>query len=105
MLRWQRFNTAVAGAFFNALWPAVGLPTGSEVAQVRADIRELREELRAAVIEAETNEEYARELHEAVRHTIVNGNEVADRNSGSQQVAVWTGWTSTEGMETTDVGN
>jgi hypothetical protein len=105
MLRWQRFNTAVAGAFFNALWPAVGLPTGSEVAQVRADIRELREELRAAVSEAETNEEYARELHEAVRHTIVNGNEVADRNSGSQQVAVWTGWTSTDGMETTDVGN
>ena len=105
MLRWQRFNTAVAGAFFTALWPAVGLPTGSEVAAVRADIRGLREELRAAVIEAETNEQYARELHEAVRHTIVNGNEVADRESSSQQVAVWTGWTSAERMEIDNVGN
>ena len=106
MLRWQRFNTAVAGAFFTALWPAVGLPTGSEVAQVRADIRGLREELRAAVIEAETNEDYARELHEAVRHSIVNGSEVADRGPSSQQVAVWTGWTDPQHTEIIDnVGN
>jgi len=106
MLRWQRFNTAVAGAFFTALWPAVGLPTGSEVAQVRADIRGLREELRAAVIEAETNEDYARELHEAVRHSIVNGSEVADRGPSSQQVAVWTGWTDPQHTEIiANVGN
>ena len=106
MLRWQRFNTAVAGAFFTALWPAVGLPTGSEVAQVRADIRGLREELRTAVIEAETNEDYARELHEAVRHSIVNGNEVADREPSSQQVSIWTGWTDPQHTEIIDnVGN
>lgn len=106
MLRWQRFNTAVAGAFFTALWPAVGLPTGSEVAQVRADIRGLREELRAAVIEAETNEDYARELHEAVRHSIVNGSEVADRGPSSQQVSIWTGWTDPQHTEIIDnVGN
>ncbi len=106
MLRWQRFNTAVAGAWFNALWPAVGLPTGSEVAQVRSDIRGLREELRAAVIEAETNEDYARELHNAVRHSIVNGNEVADRGSSSQQVAIWTGWTDPQHTEIiANVGN
>jgi len=106
MLRWQRFNTAVAGAWFNALWPAVGLPTGTEVAAVRADIRGLREELRAAVIEAETNEDYARELHEAVRHSIVNGNEVADRGSSSQQVAIWTGWTDPQHTEIiANVGN
>ncbi len=106
MLRWQRFNNAVAGAWFNALWPAVGLPTGTEVAQVRADIRGLREELRAAVIEAETNDDYARELHEAVRHSIVNGNEVADRGPSSQQVAVWTGWTDPQHREIiANVGN
>ena len=106
MLRWQRFNNAVAGAWFNALWPAVGLPTGTEVAQVRADIRGLREELRAAVIEAETNDDYARELHEAVRHSIVNGNEVADRGSSSQQVAIWTGWTDPQHTEIiANVGN
>jgi hypothetical protein len=106
MLRWQRFNTAVAAAWFNALWPAVGLPTGTEVAAVRADIRGLREELRAAVIEAETNEDYARELHQAVRYSIVNGNEVADRGSSSHQVGIWTGWTGPESTEINgNVGN
>jgi len=106
MLRWQRFNTAVAAAWFNALWPAVGLPTGTEVAAVRADIRGLREELRAAVVEAETNEDYARELHQAVRYSIVNGNEVADRGSSSHQVGIWTGWSGPESTEINgNVGN
>jgi hypothetical protein len=105
MLRWQRFNSAVAGAWFNALWPAVGLPTGSEVAAMRADIRGLREELRSVVIEAETSEDYARELHEAARRSIVNGDESADRGSSSQQVSVWTGWTDRERMELDNVGN
>ncbi len=105
MLRWQRFNTAVAGALFGAFWPAVGLPTGSEVAAVRADIRGLREELRAAVVEAETNEDYARVLHEAVRHSIANGNDAA-RKSSNPQVAVLSGWTGAEPMErSNDVGN
>jgi hypothetical protein len=105
MLRWQRFNNAVAGAWFNALWPAVGLPTGSEVAAMRADIRGLREELRSAVIETETNEDYARVLHDAARHSIVNGDDSADRESSSQQVSVWTGWTNVERMEIDNVGN
>jgi hypothetical protein len=105
MLRWQRFNTAVAGAWFNALWPAVGLPTGSEVAAMRADIRGLREELRSVVIEAETSEDYARELHEAARRSIVNGDESSDHGSSSQQVSVWTGWTDRDRMEIDNVGN
>jgi len=107
MLRWQRFNAAVAGALFAAIWPAVGLPTGSEVAAVRADIRGLREELREALAEAETNEDYARELHEAVRHSIINEHDVADqvRKSGTRQVSVWTGWAGGEHMEIKDVGN
>ena len=106
MLRWQRLNNAVAAAWFNALWPAVGLPTGTEVAAVRADIRGLREELRAAVIQAETNEDYARELHQAVRYSIVNGNEVADRGSSSHQVGIWTGWAGPESTEiNSNVGN
>ncbi len=106
MLRWQRFNHAVAGALFSALWPAVGLPTGSEVAAVRADIRGLREELRAAVAEAETNEDYARELHEAVRHSMVNGPDSAhERKSSARQIAVWSGWAGGEHMEIKDVGN
>src|ERR1700751_4280856 len=38
MLRYQRFNMAVAGAFFSALWPAVGLPSASEVESLRSDV-------------------------------------------------------------------
>jgi Spy/CpxP family protein refolding chaperone len=92
---------------FAAIWPAVGLPTGSEVAAVRADIRELRDELRAALAEAEVNEEYARELHEAVRHSIVNEREVTDqvRKSGSRRISAWSGWAGGEHMEVKDVGN
>jgi len=107
MLRWQRFNSAVAGALFAAVWPAVGLPTGSEVAAVRADILGLRKELRAALAEAETNEDYARELHEAVRHSIVNEQDVANqvRKSSSRQISVWSGWAGGEHMEIKDVGN
>ena len=107
MLRWQRLNSAVAGALFAAIWPAVDLPTGTEVAAVRADIRELRGDLRAAFAEAETNEDYARELHEVVRHSIVNEHDVADqvRKSSTKQISVWTGWAGGEHMEIKDVGN
>ena len=51
VLRWQRFNAAVAGAFFAALWPAVGLPAASDVEAIRIDVRSMREELRDAVAE------------------------------------------------------
>ncbi len=107
MLRWQRFNTAMAGAIFAAWWPAVGLPTGPEVAAVRADIRGLREQLRAAVFEADTNGDYARELHEAVRQSIVDGTDAYRApKSSSRQVAIFTGWTGAEHTEvTSDVGN
>lgn len=108
MLRWQRLNSAVAGAMFAAVWPAVGLPTGSEVAAVRADIRGLREELRAALAEAETNEDYGRELHEAVRDSIGNEQNLAEqlRKSEARQISVWSGWAGGERMEISeDVGN
>src|SRR3984893_14987867 len=39
MLRYQRFNAAVAGAFFSALWPAVGLPSATEVEAMRGEVR------------------------------------------------------------------
>ena len=47
MLRWQRLSSAVAGAFFPALWQAVGLPTAAETQALRAEIQALREELRS----------------------------------------------------------
>ncbi len=51
VLRWQRFNGAVAGAFFAALWPAVGLSAATDVEAIRIEVRSMREELRAAVAE------------------------------------------------------
>jgi hypothetical protein len=47
-LRAQRVGDAVASAVFGNLWPAIGLPTGSEVQALRSDVRTLREEVRAA---------------------------------------------------------
>jgi hypothetical protein len=49
VVRWQRFNAAVAGAFLAALWPAVGLPAAADVEAIRINVRSLREELRAAI--------------------------------------------------------
>ena len=46
-LRWQRFTSAVAGAFFPPLWQAVGLPTAAETQALRDEVHALREELRS----------------------------------------------------------
>jgi hypothetical protein len=51
MLRYQRFNAALAGAFFSALWPAVGLPSATEVEAIRGEVRAMRDEIRDAVAE------------------------------------------------------
>src|SRR5271166_5302525 len=72
MLRWQRLNAAVAGAFFSALWPAVGLPSATELEAVRRDVRAMREELRDAVAERDSKDDFASELHIAVRESIVS---------------------------------
>ena len=105
MLRWQRFNRAVAGAFFSALWPTVGLPTATDVEAMRNDVRALREELREAAAEREANEGDAGELHAALRSSIVNRTQdnavVAPhlRKSSVHQVSVWSGWTGADHVE------
>ena len=113
-LRWQRFNAAVAGAFFASFWPSVGLPTATEVEALRSDVRAMREELRDAVAERDSRDDFAGELHVAVRDSIinkqapdtrqVNGNDqAAASNDGGYQFLVWSGWPSGEVVE--DVGN
>jgi len=118
MLRYQRFNMAVAGAFFSALWPAVGLPSASEVESLRNDVRAMREDLRDAVAERDSKDDFAADLHRAVRESIISPREVeqvAARESngharaerpGVYQFSVWSGWPGgnpTEHGE--DVGN
>jgi hypothetical protein len=51
VLRWQRFNAAVAGAVFGARWSAVDQPAAAEVEAFRIEVRSMREELRDAVAE------------------------------------------------------
>lgn len=51
VLRLQRFNAAVAGAFFGALWSAVDLPVAADVEALRIEVRLMREDLRDAVAE------------------------------------------------------
>src|SRR5260370_16603756 len=63
MLRYQRFNAAVAGAFFTALWPAVGLPSATEVESIRSDVRPMREELPAAVADPDSTAAFPTEPH------------------------------------------
>lgn len=111
-LRWQRFNAALAGAFFATFWPAVGLPTAGEVEALRADVRAMREELRDAVAERDSREDFAGDLHVAIRESIVAkpaSDRLGDRKPderASRQFSVESGWL---GMDLTelaeDVGN
>ena len=43
MLRWQRANTAMTGAFFTGMWKAMGLPTAGEIQALREEVRSLAE--------------------------------------------------------------
>lgn len=46
-LRWQRFGTAVADAFFAGLWPTVGLPTAAAMQELTEESRSLTARLKA----------------------------------------------------------
>ncbi len=124
-LRWQRFNAAVAGAFFAALWPAVGLPSATEVESIRSEVRSMRDEIRDAIAERDSQAEFASELHIAVRESIVsqqadekstaretNGHTLVDpgaipaKKTSVYQFSVWSGWPGADPMELgEDVGN
>jgi hypothetical protein len=52
-LKWQRMGSAMTGAFFASLWPAVGLPSAAELTELRAEVGALRDDLATARLEAE----------------------------------------------------
>jgi hypothetical protein len=51
-LQVTRVVDAVASAIFGNLWPAIGLPTATDVQALRSDVMALREELRAFQVQA-----------------------------------------------------
>lgn len=80
-LKWQRMASASAGAFFAALWPAVGLPTAAELTELHAELRALRDEVAASRLEAEE----ARAAETALRSAI----ELPPNDS---LATMWHGW-------------
>ncbi|MDO8430771.1 MAG: hypothetical protein Q7S58_00020 [Candidatus Binatus sp.] len=101
-LQWQRFNAAVAGAFFANLWPAINLPTATEVEGMRSELRSLRAELRGAIAERESaSTRREREALPEMRVTehLVAKRPAAERHSNVFQVAVWSGWPNAETKE------
>jgi hypothetical protein len=80
-LRWQRMSSAMAGAFFGTLWPAVGLPTAAELTELRAEVRALRDEAGAARLEAAE----ARAAEFAPRLA-------AEHPANDSLAAMWDGW-------------
>ncbi len=49
LLRVQRVSNSVSGALFAALWTTVDLPTATEVQKLRAELKDLRRELRLRI--------------------------------------------------------
>ena len=84
-LQVTRVVDAVASAIFGNLWPAIGLPTASDVQALRADVKALREELRTVRAEAS----------EAVNDESDEGGYAAARGAEPENAAaaiIWNGY-------------
>jgi hypothetical protein len=95
--RANRLQTAMAGAFFASLWPAVGLPTADDVESLHEQIRGLRGDLAQSRSESEPTEHAMSERLSLIREAITSG--------PVKQVTVWSGWPSPELTERDDIGN
>ncbi len=78
-LKWQRLGSAMTGAFFAALWPAVGLPSAAELTELRAEVGALRDDLAEARLEAEEARAAEIELP------------AGERQAGDALTAMWNG--------------
>jgi len=90
VLKTQRVADAVSGAFFSALWPSLGLPTGDDIEALRRDVKSLREEVRAAAF-AKNSDGIADEA-ESELDEILRGSAVGARIHPEFDNASWVGW-------------
>jgi len=98
-MKTQRVVDAMAGAFFSALWPSLGLPMASDIEALRRDVKALREEVRAIAYEREAEtDEISREA-EAARATAIREAAVGAHVHQSFAEASWVGWRALPAME------
>ena len=97
-MRTQRVVDAMAGAFFSALWPSIGLPMASDIEALRRDVKSLREEVRAIAYEREETEDVSREA-EVVRETALRKAAVGAHVHQNFDDASWVGWRALPAME------
>lgn len=88
ILKTQRVADAIAGAFFSALWPSLGLPTADDIESLRRDVKAMREEVRAAAYHRN------RALHEteSALGEILRESAVGARIHPEFDNASWVGW-------------
>jgi hypothetical protein len=104
ILKTQRVADAVAGAFFAALWPSVGLPMASDIEGLRRDVKALREDVRTIAIEreaassAQEGDEISREA-EAAREMAIREAAIGARSHLNHDPASWVGWRTIPSME------
>ena len=109
-LKTQRVVDAMAGAFFSALWPSLGLPMASDIEALRRDVKALREEVRTAAYERERGAEQVTPEYENDRDDFTREAEVA-REMAIREAAVgarahpdfdnasWVGWRALPAVE------
>ncbi|HLX38838.1 MAG TPA: hypothetical protein VKR29_13600 [Candidatus Binataceae bacterium] len=97
-MRTQRVVDAMAGAFFSALWPSLGLPMASDIEALRRDVKSLREEVRAIAYEQDETEDVRSEA-EVARETAIRKAAVGAHVHQNFDNASWVGWRALPAME------
>lgn len=98
-LKTQRVLDAVAGAFFSALWPSLGLPLASDIEALRRDVKALREEVRAAAYERAVSEEDTDEVSREAEVARANAIREAAVGARAHRDFDWSGWRALPAVE------